>query len=213
LATRRTGVPPEFARAPLRVVTARHAATIYPHPNQQLARMAERGLLHRVADGFYVVVPLEHVGEIWLPELEAVAAGIGAAIHGPDHAILMGVSAARVLGAIPRAIATAIVAIPKQRAPIRLQDRDAAIRFVPRDTDRLDAERARTELGAALVTTPEQTVLDLAHRPTLGDTEVDVPAAIRTLYHRSDPQQLKILASKQRLKAALVRATATSEAV
>lgn len=205
---RGTGIPPEFARRPLRTITARQAAAIYPHPRQQLTRLADRGLLHRPADGYYVVVPQEHVGSVWLPELEAVAAGIGAAIYGLDHAMLMGVSAARALGVIPRALAVAVVAVPKQRATIRLRDRDATIRFVTRDTDRLDAETIRTELGRAMVTTPEQTVLDLAHRPTLGDTEIEVPTAIRALYHRCDPQRLAVLAADQRLGTALERATA-----
>ncbi|WP_069161801.1 type IV toxin-antitoxin system AbiEi family antitoxin [Nocardia altamirensis] len=142
------------------------------------------------------------------PPLEAVAAGIATADFGADNAVLMGVSAARLLGAIPRALAVAIVAVPKQRAARQLTDRDALVRFVARDTDRLDAELLRTELGRTLVTTPEQTVLDLAHRPGLGDAETEVPAAIRTLYRRCDPNRLADLAAQQRLRAALRRAAA-----
>lgn len=54
----------------------------------------------------------------------------------------------------------------------------------------LDAERMGTELGPALVTTPEQTVLDLAHRPALGDNESDVRDAVAALYSRSDTKRL-----------------------
>ena len=57
------------------------------------------------------------------------------------------------------------VAVPSQHREIALSDRPAVVRFVKRDTARLDAERIDTPLGPALVTTPEQTVLDLAHRP------------------------------------------------
>lgn len=125
----------------------------------------KRGVLHRVAIGYYIVVPQDMVRRRWLPELEVAAAGIAAAIYWPENAILMGSSAVPAPGAIPRALATAIVAVPKQHRPISLVDRSAVVQFVKRDTDTLDAERVRTQLGPALVTTPEQTVLDLAHRP------------------------------------------------
>ncbi|PRC50629.1 hypothetical protein C6A85_68405, partial [Mycobacterium sp. ITM-2017-0098] len=60
--------------------------------------------------------------------------------------------------------------------------------------------------GPVLVTTPEQTVLDLAHRPSLGDNEADVPAAVATLYARSDKKRLLDLAAEQRRLASLRRA-------
>ncbi|WP_346425929.1 type IV toxin-antitoxin system AbiEi family antitoxin [Williamsia sp. 1135] len=168
--------------------------------------MVDRGVVHRTARGYYVAVPPEHQGRTWLPELEAVAAGIASAIYGPDNAILMGVSAARVLGALPRALATAVVAVPKQHRPIELTDRAASVRFVKRDTNALDAERTTTPLGPALVTSPEQTILDLARRPALGDVEVDVHAAVAALYPRADHDRLAKLARSQRLVAALRRA-------
>ena len=146
------------------------------------------------------------IGREWVPSLEAAAAGIASAIYGANHAVLMGISAARVLGAIPRALATAVVAVPDQHRAIRLNDRQSVVRFVKRDTDRLDAERIETPLGPALVTTPEQTVLDLAHRPQLGDAPDEVPAAIRILYQRSDHQRLEALAANQRRTASLRRA-------
>ena len=46
--------------------------------------------------------------------LEAAAAGIATAIYGPDDVIVMGPSAARLHGAIPRALATATIAVPSQ---------------------------------------------------------------------------------------------------
>lgn len=59
------------------------------------------------------------MGRLWLPSLEGAAAGIASTIYGADNAILMGVSAARVLGVIPRALATAVVAVPKQHRSIK----------------------------------------------------------------------------------------------
>ena len=203
---RTTPIPATLAQAPLKTIRPRDAAAVYAHPRTQLVRLAEHGLLHRLADGYYVVVPQDMVGRRWIPDLEAAAAGIATTIHNHDDTVVMGLSAARLHGVIPRALATAIVAVPRQHRPIALTDRPAVVRFVQRDTSRLDAERIRTELGPALVTTPEQTVLDLAHRPTLGDNEADIPAAVAALYARSDKQRLQGLATEQRRLASLRRA-------
>jgi predicted transcriptional regulator of viral defense system len=203
---RNTSLPAVLASAPLRTIRAADAAATYAFPGPELARLADRGLLQRVATGYYIVVPQDMIGRQWTPNLEAAAAGIASAIYGPTHAVLMGISAARVLGAIPRALAAAVVAVPDQHRPIRLKDRQSVVRFVKRDTDRLDVERIETPLGPALVTTPEQTLLDLARRPQLGDAQDEVPAAIATLYQRSDHQRLKSLAADQHLTASLRRA-------
>ncbi|MEV6135910.1 type IV toxin-antitoxin system AbiEi family antitoxin [Nocardia sp. NPDC051990] len=123
-------------------------ADIYAQPRPEIARLVDRGVLHRVAHGYYIIVP-------------------------PD---------------------------------ITLTDRSARVRFVRRDTDALDAERIETSLGPALVTTPEQTVLDLARRPELGNADAEVRSAIETLYRRCDSARLAQLATDQRLGVALRRA-------
>ncbi|OKH82159.1 hypothetical protein EB75_13315 [Mycobacterium sp. ST-F2] len=203
-----TPIPAALAQVPLRTIRPRDATVAYHHPRPQLARLTEHGLLHRLADGYYVVVPQDMVGRPWIPGLEAAAAGIGSAIYGIDEVVVMGISAARLHGAIPRALATAIIAVPQQHRPIALSDRPAIVRFVKRQTAEIDAELIRTELGPTLVTTPEQTVLDLAHRPSLGDAEPDVPTALAALYARSDKSRLQELATDQRRLASLRRAEA-----
>jgi predicted transcriptional regulator of viral defense system len=203
---RRTGVPIEFARMPMRTLRPMDAEATYPHPRTQLARLEQNGLLHKVAVGYYVVVPQDQVGQLWKPTIEAVAGGIAAAAVGIDHAVLMGVTAARLHNAIPRALAIGIVAAPKRRHDIELCDRVGRIHFVGRPTATLDAELMQTELGACLVTTPEQTVLDLAHRPDLGHAAGEARAAIKTLLRRCDPARLDEIAGQQRLRAALARA-------
>ncbi len=203
---RSTPIPAALAQAPLKTIRPRDAAVAYAHPRSQLIRLAEQGLLHRLADGYYAVVPQEMWGRKWIPNLESAAAGIATAIYGLDNVAVMGLSAARLHGAIPRALATAIVAVPRQHRPIELSDRPAIVRLVQRETRRLDTERIGTELGPALVTTPEQTVLDLAHRPALGDNEADVPDAVAALYSRSDKKLLQRLAAEQRRLASLRRA-------
>ena len=201
-----TAVPASLAAHPLGTFRPAQARHTYAHPAAEVARLHERGLLHRLADGYYVVVPQDMVGRSCMPGLEAAAAGIASAIYGRDSIVVMGVSAARLHGAIPRALATATVAVPQQHRPIALSDRPAVVRFVKRNTQGLDAERYDTELGSTLVTTPEQTILDLAHRPKLGDAEIDVPTAVAALYERSDKDRLQALAIEQRRVASLQRA-------
>lgn len=201
-----TAVPRELAGLPMRTLRPQQAAGVYAQPRGEVRRLERRGALHRLAHGYYVVVPQEQVGTGWMPALETAGAGIATADFGPGNAILMGVSAARMHGAIPRAIGTAVVAVPAQRNTITLADRGAKVRFVKRDTARLDAERMSTELGPTLVTTPEQTILDLARRPGLGDAEDEVRNAVRILLTRTDPAVLEELATAQRAQASLRRA-------
>lgn len=201
-----TLLPSQLWRVPLRTVRPQDLAEIYAQPGPEVARLVDRGVLHRVAHGYYTIVPPDYVGRAWLPGLEEAAAGIASSIYGPDQAIAMGISAARVHGAIPRALATAVVAVPAQHRQIALTDRPAHVRFVRRDTEALDAERVESSLGPMLVTTPEQTVLDLARRPELGNAEAEVRSAVATLYRRSDSTRLAQLAADQRMGAALRRA-------
>lgn len=203
-----TAVPTTLAAKPLKTFRPAQAGETYAYPAPEIARLSERGLLHRLTDGYYVVVPQEFVGRSWMPSLEVAAAGIATAIYGADSIVVMGVSAARLHGVIPRALAAAVVAVPRQHRPITLTDRQALVQFVKRDTAGLDAERFDTTLGPTLVTTPEQTVLDLAHRPALGDSEIEVPAAVAALYERSDKDLLRTLATTQRRLATLKRAEA-----
>jgi predicted transcriptional regulator of viral defense system len=209
MADKRTAaVPASLAAKPLKTFRPAQAGETYAYPAPEIARLTGLGLLHRLTDGYYVVVPPELVGRSWMPGLEVAAAGIATAIYGPDNIVTMGVSAARLHGVIPRALATAVVAVPRQHRPITLTDRQALVQFVKRDTGRLDAERIDTTLGPTLVTTPEQTVLDLAHRPDLGDSEIEIPAAVAALYERSDKDVLRTLATEQRRLASLQRAEA-----
>lgn len=205
------GLPARLSRRPLAVIRPIDAAEVYAHPRPELARLASRGALHRLANGYYAIVPRDRVGSFWLPSLEAAAVGIGAAAFGAESAILMGLSAARVHGAIPRALAVAVVAVPRQRRATSLLDRDAEIRFVRRDPQALDAVLVTTDLGRALATGPEQTVLDLAHRPGLGGAPEEARGAVRALLPRCERGRLGELARQQQLGAALRRARAWAD--
>lgn len=210
---RRRGLPIEFAQAPMRTVRTADAADVYAHPGTQMARLERLGLLHKVATGYYIAVPQDRVGTDWRPTIEAAAGGIAAAAVGAGRAVLMGITAARMHNVVPRALGVAIVAVPEWRHPVTLHDRDGVIQFVERNTDALDAELMTTELGQCLVTTPEQTVLDLAHRPDLGHVAEEVQAAITALLQRCDQGTLERIAAEQRLKAALGRVRRTAKAL
>jgi predicted transcriptional regulator of viral defense system len=203
-----SGLPRELAQSTFGVVRPQDARGVYAFPAEEFPRLVRRGLLHRLAHGYYAVVPAAARGREWLPSLEASAYGIAAATYGEGEVVLMGLSAARMHGALPRAVNAAIVAVPAQRPALRLADRRATIRFRRRRTHELDAERLQTDLGSALVTSREQTLLDLAKRPDAPALRDDTGAAILTLFRESDADRLQSLAHEQRLGAALRRAEA-----
>ncbi|MGH9036002.1 MAG: type IV toxin-antitoxin system AbiEi family antitoxin, partial [Acidimicrobiia bacterium] len=125
--------------------------------------------------------------------------------YGADAVALMGMSAARRHGALPRAVAVAVVAGPRQRPALGTPFGEVV--FVERDATRLATEPAVTSLGAGPVTTVEQTILDLADRPDLGGLAArEVGEAIRALAVRADWDEVLELARAQRLHSAYVRA-------
>lgn len=195
------GLPAELARAPMRTVRPRDLE-VYTQPRVQLLRLQRHGLLHRMAAGYYAIVPTDRIGTDWMPTVEGAAAGIAAADFGEDGFALMGLTAARMHRAIPRAIAFAVVATPRRRKPLRMEDRTATVHFLTRNPEAIYVERMTTDMGACLVTVPEQTVLDLAHLPQLGDMEQEVWAAIDTLWLGCDQALVAEIARDQRLGAA-----------
>jgi hypothetical protein len=109
----------------------------------------------------------------------------------------MGPTAARLHGAIPRALATATGAVPRTRRA--LPTTVGRIQFVKRDVDRLDVQRHATQITTGWITTTEQTVLDLADRPALGAIgPATAEEAITTLDARVDRQHIAELAVAQR---------------
>lgn len=191
-------VPSEFLQRPIRVLRPRDAAAVYAHPRPEIARLTRAGALHRLATGYYAVVPDNRIGHHWLPNLELAALGVAAADDSIDTVALMGLSAARIHGAIPRALAVAVVATSHHRPPLHLSDRDAEVIFAHRNVTRLDVQRHTNELGQGWVTTIEQTVLDLAARPKVGGLPAEADAALRALLPRADRELLRELAADQR---------------
>jgi predicted transcriptional regulator of viral defense system len=193
---RAPGLPGVLARADNQVVRPKDLAEVYTNPTADLTRLERRGVVRRVAHGYYAVVPEAERGDVWQAPIEAIALGIAVADYGVTEAALMGITAARLLGVVPRALRTAVVAVPRQRPA--LETEFGRVHFVKRAIATLDLQRTRTLLVEGFQTTPEQTVLDLAARPTLGGvTEVTAEEAMRALWPRCDPDFVAELARRQ----------------
>jgi len=186
------------------VLRPRDAAEIYTQPALQFRRLAQDGVLLKVATGYYALVPEASRGNGWRPEIEALALGIGQTDYGINGAVLMHLSAARVQGGIPRAIAVAVLAVPKQR-PI-LETTCGRIVFVKRDVSQLKKVKINTELATGWATSIEQTALDLARRPNLiaGMSKVAEEAAV-ALYARCKEKKLQVIVEGQRMGPSLDR--------
>jgi predicted transcriptional regulator of viral defense system len=198
-------VPPALLRRG-RVLRPVDAEDVYSNPRAEFARLERGGALHRLAPGLYAVVPDDAVGRAWLPGLESAALAIAATGGRAGTVALMGISAARIHAAIPRALNVAVVAVEHHRRPLRLTDREAEIHFIRRDVNRLDLQRHRTDLGQGWTTTIEQTLLDLVARPDLGGAPDAAEEAIDGLMLRADLDLARQLAEAQRRRRALERA-------
>jgi predicted transcriptional regulator of viral defense system len=186
-----------------RVLRPVDAQDVYTNPRADFARLERRGALHRLAPGLFAAVPDHAVGRDWRPSLEAAALAIAGTGGHINEAALMGISAARVHAAIPRALNVAVVAVAHHRRPLSLTDRSATLVFVRRDVARLDLQRHETELGQGWITTVEQTLLDLIARPHLGGVPDAAEEAITALIPRADTELLQELATAQRRQRAL----------
>jgi hypothetical protein len=186
-----------------RVLRPVDAADVYRNPRVEFGRLERAGALHRLAPGLFAVVPDDRVGRDWRPPLEAAALAIAGAGGHVAGSALMGISAARIHGAIPRALNVAVAAAERHRRTLQLTDRHATVHFVRRDVARLDIQRHHTELGQGWITTIEQTVLDLIARPNLGGVPDAAAEAITVLISRAEPGLLHDLATNQRHRRAL----------
>ena len=200
-----TSVPTAALVAPTLMITGRSAAGVYAQPAPELARLTRGGAAIKLARGFYAAVPIDKRGRDWLPSLEDITAGIATAIYGPGNGALWGLSAARVHGALPRALSVGYAFGPAQHRPIELTARAGQIEFRKRDPQRLELEFLQTELGPALVTSVAQTILDLSSRDFSDGFGVR-SEAVRNLLFRIDTDELTEVADRVRGRTALARA-------
>lgn len=186
------------------VLRPKDASGIYERPRRYFQRWEQEGVLLKIAHGYYAHIPEASRGGHWRPEIEALALGIGQADYGKSEVALMHISAARIHGVIPRALAVAVLAVPKQRPT--LETTCGRIIFVKRNIGGLKRIRIETELATGWVTSLEQTTLDLARRPDLvNGLSSEVKDAVRSLFARANKQKLESLARDQRMVATLAR--------
>ncbi len=173
----------------------------------ELRRLRRAGALLRVANGYYALVPEANrePNTRWRPTIEAVALGIAAAEYGRDRVALIGPSAARLHGAYSRALATAVIAVPKQRPAKKTVA--GSVKFVLRELGNFDLVRATTELGSGWMTSVEETLLDLVGNwPRWPVSEAACSEMTRLLAARASTDILREIGSKPRRGAALARA-------
>jgi hypothetical protein len=188
----------------MRTIVVADVAGLYAHPRKEIREYQIAGVLHRLARGVYCAVPPDVEPQTWRPSLEAATAAVATAFYGARVPVLTGLTAARAHLALPRAIGAGYVAVPSYRRPATLADRDAIVHFAERDVAELDAVLIQTDLGSALATTPEQTLLDLAKRDPRGE-DLDSREAIEALWPQCDPATLEQIAGRQRMRATLRR--------
>lgn len=186
---------------------------VYANPSPEVQRLESRGVLMRLAHGYYAIPPSQWLGDpAWVPEIEAVALGVAASDHDPTGVAIVGISAARVLGFFPRALGTAVVAVPVRRRP--LATRVGHVHFWQRKVDRLETQVWRSELGQGRVSTVEQALLDLADRPDRGDvTLATAQEALRNLASAADWERVRSLAAAQKAEPAYRRVRWFADAV
>lgn len=200
-----TGLPVEIAAADPRVVRPVDLRDRYAHPAKELSRLVEAGVLLRLAHGYYAVVPEHYRGTRWRPSVEAAGLAIAQADYGRDGVAGMGITAARLLGHVSRALGEGVIAAGRQRPA--LHTTVGRLRFVTRKVSGLDLQRVETELASGWVTTVEQTLLDLADRPSIGElSAAEVAQLIRSLAEAADWRRVGDLAIGQRKRPAAVRA-------
>ena len=193
-----SGLPAQLRQRDSFILRPRDATDIYAHPAPEFRRLAKLGLLQDLAHGYWAVVPADQTDKpSWRPSVEELALGIGATDYPADQAALMGLSAARHHGAAPRAHATAWLAVTVSRRPLDA-GRFGHVSFVQRDTAELDLVRATTALVDGWVTSIEQTVVDLARRPSWAGGTEQATAAINRLWPHVNRDRLLHLAQRQR---------------
>lgn len=179
-----------------------------PAATDEFKRFEASGVILRVARGSYVLVPeaLRRPDPSWRPTLESIALGLAAASFGPAEVALIGPSAARVHGALPRSISIATVSYPSTR-PRDIETVCGTVRTYRRSIDQMDVVQANSDLVQGQVTSIEMTMLDLASKaPKWPIGHSDRIQAIRLLAARADWDLAEEIANDHRKKTSLASA-------
>lgn len=181
---------------PLGAVGADALKPYYANPRKALADAAADGRLHRVARGVYLPRP-RTATDRWKPAIETAAAAVGAVAMGQPIP-LMGLSAARMHKALPRALGRAWVASPRTHRPVELADGGVVSFVMRRRFDALDVETIGSELGPLTVTTVEQTILDLMRGLGAAGMENELEHVVMALADQTDPGRVHRVAREDK---------------
>lgn len=134
---------------------------IYGNASAELARLEDRGVVVRIAYGYFFLVPeiYRKPNTLWKPTIEEAALGVAIHDYGVKNVALIGPSVLRILGQYPRPLNIAFVAIPKQRPAIKTPWGE--IRFIKRDLTTYELNYKQTENIAGYITTRDETFIDL----------------------------------------------------
>ncbi|HEY3547733.1 MAG TPA: type IV toxin-antitoxin system AbiEi family antitoxin [Propionicimonas sp.] len=169
---------------------------VYANPEKELVRLRNTGLVVKIGPGTYTAKPdTVPTDQPWRPAFEEAAMAYATAQFGNRIPVLFGIGAARFHHAIPRAIGATVIAVPHQHRPIFLEGGGRVV-FAMTDVGRLDARSERASLGRFLVATPEETLLSLLDRPSLGEMTTEALSAIQALGGMVEPESLAKLASR-----------------
>lgn len=190
----RQRLPHQITAAPLRTVRPLMLRSLYANPEKELVRLNKAGLVTKIAPGAYTAKADNIPADVpWRPAFEHAAMAYATTQYGNRVPVLYGIGAARFHLAIPRAIAVTVIAVPQQHRPVTLTDGGNVI-FTTTDVDQLEAHFEQTTIGGFLVTTPEQTMIDLLARPDLGGMPNQALAAAAVLACSVDPDRVHQLA-------------------
>lgn len=188
-------LPEQITAAPLRTVRPLMLNGLYANPMKELARLDQAGLVTKIAHGAYTAKPDTIPADTpWRPGLDDAAMAYATTQYGDRVPVLYGIGAARFHHAIPRAIGVTVIAVPQQHRTVTLTDGGIVV-FTTTDVDKLEAALENTPLGPFLVTTIEQTLLDLLARPELGVMRDEALAAAATLATWADEDHVRDLAA------------------
>lgn len=182
------------ARSPMRTMRYQDARGLGSNSWRVLDELVDQGALKRLARGNYTAPPDGRDARTWSPSLEIAGLAVATARHGNRNAILMGIGAARFWGAIPRAVGSAVVAVPVAgRRPLEVST--GTVHFAHRELGRVEAVLERTELGSGLIATREQTLYDLLMRPAQGGDAEAAAEGARNLLPQIDVTEFRDLVS------------------
>jgi len=176
-----------------------------PNAPSAFRDFARRGVVIRVARGSYVLVPeaSRAPDTKWRPPIESVALGLASVVHGRSNVALIGPSAARVHGCLPRPLQVGMASYPSTRTR-EVTTIVGTVQLFARPIEKMDVVRFESDFGAGMVTSVEMTMLDLVSGADKWSIErSDLGEALRLLAAKANWEIAEQVANRYRRATAL----------